>query len=163
MADLRQRHPRREDAKHLAFVRSLPCCVCRSTRNVEAAHIRMACPARGKEPTGMQEKPDDRWTTPLCNYHHQSGILAQHKVGEQEFWFEIHGRNPFDIAERLWVESGGAERALQPKRKRERQVAPRKPREERRKVAAGRPLQSRSTFPAGRRLKSRNTFERAPA
>lgn len=162
MSELRQRHPRQKDRKHLAYVRSLPCCVCGSTRNVEAAHLKMRLREIGKEMPGMQEKADDQFTTPLCHYHHQRSIQAQHKVGEQEFWFEIHGRNPFDIAERLWVESGGAERALQPKRKRERQVAPRKPREERRKVARGRPLQSRSTFPAGRRLKSRNTFERAP-
>lgn len=151
MTELRQRSPRQRDAKHLAYVRSLPCCVCGSTRNIEAAHIRIGCPARGKEPLpGLQRKPDDKWTTPLCNYHHQSGILAQHKIGEQEFWFEIHGRNPFDIAERLWIESGGAERAAQPKRaKRERKTAPRKPKNERAKI------QSRAMFPAGRKLQSR--------
>ncbi|MBR1193206.1 DUF968 domain-containing protein [Bradyrhizobium sp. AUGA SZCCT0160] len=141
---LRQRSPRQRDEKHLAFVRAKPCCVCGSARNVEAAHIRMACPARGKPPTGMQEKPDDRWSTPLCNYHHQSGIMAQHKIGEQAFWFEVHGRNPFDIAERLWIESGGAERALKPKLVlRVVRTAPRKPPEQRRKIPAGRPLQSR--------------------
>lgn len=142
---LRQRSPRQRDEKHLALVRAQPCCVCGKTTTVEAAHIRIACPARGKLPTGMQEKPDDKWTTPLCNYHHQSGILAQHKIGEQEFWFEIHGRNPFEIAERLWIESGGAERALQPPRaKRERKTAQRKPRELRAKIPAGRSLKSNS-------------------
>jgi hypothetical protein len=82
MRKLRQRDPRQEDAKHLAFVRTQPCCVCGSRRNVEAAHLRMACPAIGKESTGMQQKPHDMWTTPLCNYHHLSGPIAQHKVGE---------------------------------------------------------------------------------
>jgi hypothetical protein len=148
---LRQRQPRERDEKHLAYVRAQPCCVCRSTRNVEAAHIRMACPARGKQPTGMQEKPDDKWSTPLCNYHHQSGILAQHKIGEQTFWFEVHGRNPFDIAARLWIESGGAARALQPKpAPRPKTSRPRKPPGLRRKIMPGRPLQSRG-------------FERRPA
>lgn len=147
--NLRQRSPRARDEKHLAFVRSRPCCVCGSRRNVEAAHIRMACPARGKPPTGMQEKPSDAWVTPLCNYHHQTGILAQHNIGEQEFWFEIHGRNPFDIAERLWIESGGAERALKPRRpKRERKIAARKPAEQRRKIPRGRPLKSNPTIPS---------------
>ena len=144
MPPVRQRHPRQRDDKHLAYVRSLPCCVCGSTRNVEAAHIRMGCPARGKEPLpGLQTKPDDKWTTPLCHYHHQSGILAQHRIGEQEFWFEVHGRNPFDVAERLFIESGGAERALKPRRVVERQTKPRKPKELRAKITSRRGIPGR--------------------
>ena len=92
----------------------------------------------------MGEKPDDRWTTPLCDYHHRTGILAQHKISEQEFWFEVHGLNPFDIAERLFIASGGAERALKPKPVlRVVRTAPRKPPEQRAKIRNGRPLQSR--------------------
>lgn len=147
---LRQREPRERDNRHLAYVRSLPCCVCGSTRNVEAAHIRMGCEAIGKPPTGMQEKPGDRWTTNLCHYHHQSGVLAQHRVGEKVFWFEIHGLNPFEIAARLWIESGGAARAAareaNPQPVRPRKIKPRKPPEMRAKIRSGRPLQSRSSF-----------------
>lgn len=154
---LRQREPRERDNRHLAYVRSLPCCVCGSTRNVEAAHIRMGCEAIGKPPTGMQEKPSDKFSLPLCHYHHQSGVLAQHRVGEKVFWFEIHGLNPFEIAARLWIESGGAARALEPKPvRRPRKTAPRKPPEQRQKI------QGRATFPQGRKLQGRG-FERRPA
>jgi hypothetical protein len=112
---LRQRQPRQRDEMHLRYVRAQPCCVCGSTRNVEAAHLKLRKPEIGKDMPGMSEKADDRFTTPLCHYHHQSSILSQHKVGEKVFWFEIHGRNPFEIAERLWIESGGAARAQEPK------------------------------------------------
>jgi hypothetical protein len=147
---LRQREPRREDPKHLAFVRKLPCCVCGSMRDIEAAHIRLACPAIGKRETGMAEKPDDRFVTPLCHYHHQSSILAQHRVGERRFWFEIHGRNPFQVAAVLWEMSGGAARALEPKPANRRQnIKP--PSRSESKLQ----IQSRPTFPQGRKLQSR--------
>lgn len=138
MRALRQRDPRQEDAKHLAFVRAQPCCVCGSRRNVEAAHLRMACPAIGKESTGMQQKPHDMWTTPLCNYHHQSGPIAQHKVGEEQFWID-RGLNPFAIAMALWEQSGGAARARAGRPAlRLRPVKARKPRGQRAKIISSR-------------------------
>lgn len=134
MRNLAQRDPRQEDAKHLAFVRAQPCCVCGSRRNVEAAHLRMACQAIGKESTGMQQKPHDMWTTPLCNYHHQSGPIAQHKVGEEQFWID-RGINPFAIAMALWEQSGGAARAKAERPAlRLRPIKARKPRHQRAKV-----------------------------
>jgi hypothetical protein len=155
---LRQRSPRIRDEKHLAFVRAQPCCVCGSTRNVEAAHLKLRLPEIGKEMPGMAEKASDEFTTSLCHYHHQSGILAQHRIGEQRFWFEVHGRNPFEIAARLWIESGAAaraaERAANPSPIKPRKIKARKPAEQRVKI------QGRATFPAGRKLQSRNTFER---
>lgn len=144
MSELRQRQPRQRDQKHIDYVNKLPCCICGSTRNVEAAHLKMRKPEIGKEMPGMSMKADDRFVTPLCHYHHQSGILAQHRIGEERFWFEVHGRNPFEICDRLWIESGGAARAEAPKpAPRQRKIAPRKPPEQRRKIPAGRPLQSR--------------------
>lgn len=152
---LRQRAPRQHDEKHLAFIRLQPCCVCGSMRNVEAAHVRMGCLAIGKDSTGLQEKPSDCWTVSLCAYHHRTGILAQHKISEERFWFEVHGRNPFEIAARLWTESGGAARALEPKPvKRPRKIKPRDRNAPKRKIPA-RELQSRSTWPQGRKLQSR--------
>lgn len=144
MKELRQRKPRERDPKHLAFVRAQPCCVCGSVRMVEAAHVRMSCPNRGKSETGMQEKPDDKWTVSLCAYHHRTGIAAQHVLGERTFWFHVHGRNPFEIAELLWIASGGAARALLPK-------PIRKPREIK---PEHRPAPKRA-FPKGRKLQSR--------
>jgi hypothetical protein len=140
---VRQRQPRQRDELHLKFVRAKPCCVCGSTRNVEAAHLKLRKPEIGKDYPGMSEKADDRFVTPLCHYHHQSGVLAQHKIGEKAFWFEVHGRDPFEIAERLWIESGGAARALLPKPvPRAKTSRPRKPPGLRRKIMPGRPLQS---------------------
>lgn len=107
----------------------------------------------------MAMKADDRWVTPLCRYHHQDGILAQHKVGEQRFWFEVHGRNPFEICARLWIESGGAARALEPKpAKRPRKIKARDRDAPKRKIP-WRAIQSQSTWPQGRKIQSRG-FER---
>ena len=147
---LRQRSPRIHDAAHLKFVRSQPCCACPKggSRQSEAAHVRMECPARGKEAPGLAEKPSDCWTVPLCDYHHRTGIDAQHIVGEKLFW-KLRGIDPFALASRLWVESGAAARALEPKRvKQPKPIADRKPRRMRGKI------QSRSSWPQGRKLQS---------
>jgi hypothetical protein len=149
--NLRQKEPRQHDEKHLAFVRKSGCCVCPKgvNRHTEAAHIRFACLAIDKPATGMQEKPSDCWTVGLCDYHHRTGILAQHKMSEPDFW-EMHGRNPFEIAARLWIESGGAARALEPKAaKRPRKI------KERDRDAPKRKILSRPHFPQGRKLQNR--------
>lgn len=136
MSELRQRAPRQRDDAHLRYVRAQRCCIGFCNRPAEAAHIRMACDAIGKRPTGMQEKPDDRWTVPLCGYHHRTGVGAQHKMGEREFW-ELAGINPFEIATRLFIESGGYARSVERiDASRQQVVKPRKPREQRRKIAS---------------------------
>lgn len=110
---LRQRAPRVEDPAHLEFVRSKPCCVCGRPPRSEAAHIRMASYSRGKRYTGQREKPDDRWTTPLCPVEPGRRVGCHYRQSdrrsESDFW-EQTGLDPFVIAERLWVESGAAER-----------------------------------------------------
>lgn len=92
MNKLRQRQPRERDEKHLNYIRSLPCCIC-SGIDTEAAHIRTASIENGKVHTGMQEKPSDKWSLPLCNKHHRE----QHSMNEMEFWGN-HGINPFLLA-----------------------------------------------------------------
>jgi len=142
MSDLRQRDPRQEDRAHLAFVRAQPCCVCGSTRNVEAAHLKMRKPEIGKESPGMQQKAHDMWVTPLCAYHHRIGIDSQHNNNERKWW-TMRGLNPFEIAANLWRDSGGEERAAMPQPvKRPRKIKARKPPERRRKVGPSRPLKS---------------------
>ncbi len=141
MTYLRQRAPRQEDRAHLAFIRTRPCCIKHCNRPAEAAHIRMACPAIGKPETGMQEKPADRWTVPLCPYHHRIGAGSQHANNEREWW-AMRGLNPFQIATDLWKLSGGEERAAAPKPVKVRKIRPRKPAERRKKVPRGRPLTS---------------------
>lgn len=156
---IRQRFPRQHDAKHLAFVRASGCCIPFCKRPAESAHVRMACIAIGKRSVGMQEKPDDRWTVGLCAYHHRTGKLAQHNMGEADFW-SLMGLNPFAIADRLWIESGGAARAEQPQRvKQPRKIAPRPEPAKRRKIT-GRPKIASAGFPTGLRKRMDGRVER---
>lgn len=76
------KRPRRHDEKHLAFVRQLSCATCGNNIETQAAHIRFADPRVAKRPTGMQEKPDDRWAVPLCGTCHST----QHSGSEKAFW-----------------------------------------------------------------------------
>ena len=62
--------------KHLAFVRSLPCSVCKTDYSVAAHHLTHA------EPSGMGKKTNDNWVVPLCNDHH----YLLHLQGEKSFW-----------------------------------------------------------------------------
>ena len=96
MTELRQRQPREKDAKHLDFIRSLPCCICGNI-NTEAAHIRVGSISHGKRETGMAEKPSDKWTVPLCNSHHRE----QHDAGNELVWWAGYGLDPFMLALRL--------------------------------------------------------------
>lgn len=102
---MRQRQPRRHNAKHLDFIRSLPCLVCQNPIQTEAAHIRYGFTRAGKRPTGGAEKPDDDWTVPLCGDHHQT----QHAEGELKFWGRI-GIDPILVALALCRVSGDFER-----------------------------------------------------
>jgi hypothetical protein len=90
---LRQRQPRIKAPKHLEHIRQQPCCICGDNTSTEAAHIRAGSQRHGKPPTGMAEKPDDKWTVPLCGKHHRE----QHTMNELEFW-RVHAIDPFEIA-----------------------------------------------------------------
>ncbi len=113
--------PRLHDDGFLQYLRKHPCCICRNGRvdGIEAAHIRIGFRALGK-------KPDDRFATPLCTYHHR----LQHNMNEEQFWRE-YGEDPFAIAERLYAEYGGTGGKPRVKRK---TVKPRKPKEQRAKI-----------------------------
>lgn len=104
---LRQKQPRQEDKDHLQFVRSLPCAICGDPTATEAAHIRSSELKYGKEPTGMQQKPHDRWTVPLCGAHHRE----QHEQNEWRWW-QAKRVNPFTLALTLHQISGNHELAL---------------------------------------------------
>lgn len=56
----------------LAYVRSLPCLVCRTRRDVDAAHI---------GPHGLAQKASDDQTVPLCRTHHRE----LHEIGRRSF------------------------------------------------------------------------------
>jgi hypothetical protein len=103
--ELRQRQPRIKNAKHLAFIRSLPCCICGGI-DTEAAHIRSGSVEHGKPSTGMAEKPSDYWTVPLCNRHHRE----QHSMNEL-VWWQCQNVDAFDLALLLYKYSGDYEEA----------------------------------------------------
>lgn len=118
MTEIGPKSPRLRDEHFLAFVRKQPCCVCKAPAPSDPAHIRMASTVYGKRATGMAEKPDDRWATPLCRPI--PGFVVgchqvQHAMNEAEFW-RMLGINPFEIAIRLYAE-GGHPNETQPKRR----------------------------------------------
>lgn len=92
---------RDKSAKHLDFIRSLPCAVCGDNVSTEAAHVRFSDPRAAKPITGMGTKPDDCWTVPLCNKHHSE----QHSFGEAKWWRAIE-RDPVFLAMALHRVSG---------------------------------------------------------
>ncbi|WP_370194272.1 MULTISPECIES: hypothetical protein [Aurantimonas] len=98
---------RREDPKHLAFLRTLPSVVS-GAYGVEACHLRAASPKHRKQSTGKGRKPDDRFCLPLTPAEHRQ----QHSMNELEFW-RIHGiDDPFAIALALYAVTGNEAEAL---------------------------------------------------
>jgi hypothetical protein len=95
-----------KDAAHLEFIRSLPCVACGNDISTEAAHLRTERMEYGKRNTGMQQKPSDMWTLPLCGSCHRQ----QHTGNEMNFWSNL-GINPFVLALSLHAASGDHELA----------------------------------------------------
>lgn len=95
-----QRQPRVKDNTYLAWIRRLPCVACGSFERVQAAHIRAGYPTAGWRSTGMQEKPDDIRTAPLCVQCHLDGPKAQHKANERGWWADL-GIDPPDLCRAL--------------------------------------------------------------
>ncbi len=82
--------------------------ICGKQGGIHAAHLRAASPRHGKLATGIGQKPDDSWTTPLCLEHHILDEAAQHQNQELAFWKQ-HGVDPFVLALSLWRASGDDE------------------------------------------------------
>jgi hypothetical protein len=91
---------------HLKFIRSLPCVVCLTRNNIQAAHIRAANIAYGKRDTGVGSKSSDHWTLPACAAHHDE----QHRINELAYWAS-EGIDPFKTASALFACSGDEEAA----------------------------------------------------
>jgi hypothetical protein len=60
--------------RYLAFIRTLPCAVCGTRRNIEAAHT---------GPRGLGQKAPDTSAIPLCVKHHRTGSDSYHKLGRR--------------------------------------------------------------------------------
>jgi len=82
-----QRHPRKPDKKHMAFVAARPCLICRTNVDVVVHHIKMPDSRTGKPISGgTAGRSDDRYTLPLCATHHE----MLHRLGESMFWKNMH-------------------------------------------------------------------------
>jgi hypothetical protein len=81
--ETRREQPAR-DWEYRAWIRTLPCAVCGSTRYVEAAHT-------GSD-GGMSQKSSDHSCVPLCRSCHTAGPNGYHRIGKREFE-RRHGSN----------------------------------------------------------------------
>lgn len=97
---------RRRDEKHLDFIRSLPCVICRNNIETEACHIRFSDARIGKLNPGVGARPHDFFTVPLCGKHHRE----QHQGSEPKFW-QSHNIDPILLALMLYAISGDSEEA----------------------------------------------------
>lgn len=152
-----QRQPRIEDPAYLAYVRTLPCLVCARPGPNDPAHLRSAARQYGKRQTGMAEKPDDKWTLPLCRTHHDD----QHRNNELQWWARHGVADPFAVALTLYA---GRPNASVPRPERPRKVMKRrvrKPKSERRAVPPGKRLESRpNAWQPGRKIPTRKSMNR---
>mgnify|MGYP001572091479 CR=1 FL=1 len=70
------RNPPLRDKKHLAYIRTLPCCLCNAPPPSEAAHLRLGLAG------GTAVKPGDDLTVPLCRGCHD----LETRTGPRKFW-----------------------------------------------------------------------------
>ena len=70
------RTPPVRDKSHLAFIRTLPCCLCGQAPPSEAAHLRLGGAG------GTSIKPADDLTLPLCHDCHDT----ETRTGPPKFW-----------------------------------------------------------------------------
>ena len=93
-----QRRPRQFAPDHLAAIRRLPCIACLDNISTEACHIRYSDSRIAKVNAGIGQKPDDKFTVPLCGDCHRK----QHTGSERKFWAS-HGIDPILIALALYA------------------------------------------------------------
>ena len=84
------------DAEYLAWIRQQACCVCGTTQQIEAAHVR-----RIADGAGVGVKPDNFSAVPMCHRHHED----QHQHGESAHggkeWFDKQRIN--HVSRWAWV------------------------------------------------------------
>ena len=80
---------------YLRWIRGLPCIVCHSRWQIEAAHT---------GPHGLGQKSSDLSAIPLCVRHHRTGNDSYHQLGPSKF-AEVHRLNIRHIVSRLSTKS----------------------------------------------------------
>ena len=86
--------PRKRSKAHLAFVRGLPCLICKQVP-ADAHHLKFA------QPRTLGRKVSDEFTVPLCRTHHQ----LLHRQGNEKAWWADMQLDPLPIARDLWASS----------------------------------------------------------
>jgi hypothetical protein len=81
----------KRDSRYLAWIRTLPCVVCGSTKGIEASHT---------GPRGLGQKSPDSSAIPLCAHHHRTGRDSYHKLGARRF-AGLHGLDIPSLVRRL--------------------------------------------------------------
>ena len=84
-AKLKGAQPARSE-EYLAWIRTLRCLLCGTTRGVEAAH---------SGPHGLSQKAPDSSALPLCWHCHREGPQSYHKLGRR--FFAVNGLKPREI------------------------------------------------------------------
>lgn len=93
---------RHRSKRHLKFIATLPCCVCRKIGRTQAAHIRAGCYI-------LSRKSSDEFAVPLCVECHEH----QHKIGEKRFWQEYGGTEVAKkFAQHLFQVSGDKQKGV---------------------------------------------------
>ena len=84
--------------EHLANIRWLTCCVANEKCEgaIEAHHL------KAMVKRGMGMKSDDKWTVPLCHYHHIRGVEKAGSKNEVS-WFQERGVDVLTLASALWA------------------------------------------------------------
>jgi len=77
--------------KYLAWIRTLSCVVCGTSRGIEASHT---------GPHGLGQKSPDTSAIPLCARHHRTAHDSYHKLGPRKF-SQVHGLDIPKIVRRL--------------------------------------------------------------
>jgi hypothetical protein len=77
--------------RYLEYIRTLPCVICKTTYDIQAAHVRYIAPS------GTGIKPSDQHVLSLCQPCHAD----QHSRGE-ELWWKSKKLDPKEITEGLW-------------------------------------------------------------
>jgi hypothetical protein len=80
------------DAGHLNYVRSLPCCICKTHYDIQAHHLLRT----GEH--AMGRRSGDNWAIPLCALHH----TQLHMDGDEIAFLQARGIDGKREANELW-------------------------------------------------------------